>query len=54
MLAHVTGHIRVGGLGPLGAALGEQETSLPFAEAFMVTRGQGGRARIMNQIFKMV
>jgi hypothetical protein len=50
-LAHVTGHITVTGLGPLGAAMAPV---LNFAEAFTVERGTDSKVKIINQIFKML
>lgn len=50
-LAHVTGHISVTGLGPLGAAM---SPVLNFAEAFAIERGTDKKVKIINQIFKML
>eukprot|EP00884_Botryococcus_braunii_P017139 jgi/Botrbrau1/4108/Bobra.152_3s0056.1 len=52
--AHVTGHIEVRGVGPLGAAMGEKDTSSAFAEAFIIRRGTNNKVKIMNQMFKML
>jgi hypothetical protein len=51
----VSGNIEVRGLGPLGAALGEKETSSSFGEAFFIKRSSSSnKPTILNQIFKML